>query len=72
MLQFSDNPTPLEAFNGIAGFEDFLNEIVIPQTLLYSQQQAHLLSNDVDESFVWVAHRFGLPSIAMFERLLKQ
>ena len=65
LLQISSNPTPLEVFNGVAGFEDFLNKIVIPQTLLYSQQQAHVLSTDVDE----IKALFGMHIVMGYHRL---
>ena len=37
LIEVSDNPTPYEIFNNVSRFEEFLEKIVIPQTLLYSQ-----------------------------------
>ena len=44
-----ENETPYEVFNKVVGFEDFLKDIVVPQTHLYCEQQAHVLSTNVAE-----------------------
>ena len=44
-----ENETPYEVFNKVAGFEDFLKDIVMPKTHLYCKQQAHVLSTNVAE-----------------------
>ena len=58
------NETPYEVFNKVAGLEDFLKDIVVPQTHLYCEQEARVLSTNVAEmkAFFWNANSYGLSS----------
>ena len=49
LIEVSDNPTPYEISNNVSRFEEFLEEIVIPQTLLYSQQKGHCFTTTADK-----------------------
>ena len=48
LINTSDDPNPYEIFEKVARFDKFLNDIVIPQTILYSQQKGHVFSTDVE------------------------
>ena len=48
LINTSDDPNPYEIFEKVARFDKFFNDIVIPQTILYSQQKGHVFSTDVE------------------------
>ena len=47
LINTSDDQSPYELFEKAARFDKFINEIVIPQTILYSQQRGHVFSTDI-------------------------
>ena len=49
LINTSDDPNPYEIFEKVARFDKFLNDIVIRQTIFYSQQKGHVFSTDVEE-----------------------
>ena len=48
-LHSSEDSTPHEAFNQASNFENFPSEVVIPQTILYSQQQGHVFTTSLEK-----------------------
>ena len=49
LINTSDDPNPYKIFEKVARFDKFFNEIVIPQTILYSQQKCHVFSTNAEE-----------------------
>ena len=72
LIEKSDNPTAYEVFEVVTHFNDFLKDIVIPQTELYSQQKGKIFFNQFrrNKSFVWHAYSDGISCFAEFQRLL--
>ena len=58
--------TPYEIFEEVSCFERFLKEIVISQTLLYSQQKSDVFDIGLDEleAFFWYDCGYGIPCFA--------
>ena len=48
-INTSNDPNPYKIFEKITRFDKFLNDIVIPQTILYSQQKSHVFIIDVEK-----------------------
>ena len=48
-IDLVDDPRPYQAFEKLAEFDKFLTEIVIPESVLYSQQKGHVFSTNVEE-----------------------
>ena len=49
LIEVGDNPTPYKIFNNVSRFEEFSEEIVILQTLLYTQQKGHCFTTTAEE-----------------------
>ena len=49
LLPLEKTATPFKIFKKVSKFDQFLIEIVIPQTILYSQQQGHVFEVELDE-----------------------
>ena len=49
----------------LTNFEDFLTKIVIPQTMLYSQQKGHVFNTTVDEMKAF----FGMQIVMGYHKL---
>ena len=49
LLELEAETTPYQVFEKIANFDAFLTDIVIPQTILYSQQKGHVFTTTVEE-----------------------
>ena len=60
-----ENEIPYEVFNKVAGFEDFLKDIAVPQTHLYCEKQAHVLSTNVAEMKAF----FGMQIVMGYHQL---
>lgn len=60
-----EDKTPYEVFNKVSGFEDFIKNIVVPQTLLYCEQQAHVFTTNVDE----IKAFFGMQVVMGYHQL---
>ena len=48
-IDLVDDPCPYQVFEKLAEFDKFLTEIVIPESVLYSQQKGHVFSINVEE-----------------------
>ena len=46
---FSSDLTPYEVFENVSKFTSFITDIVIAQTVLYSHQNGHVFTTDVDK-----------------------
>ena len=55
LLPYFKTATQFETLKKVSKFDQFLIDIVIPQTILYSQQQGHVFEFAVDEikAFFW-------------------
>ena len=49
LLPLEKTATPFEIFKKVSKFDQFLIDIVIPETILYSQQQGHVFEIELDE-----------------------
>ena len=49
LLPLEETATPFKIFKKVSKFDQFLIEIVIPQTILYSQQQGHVFEIELNE-----------------------
>ena len=47
--ELSGDITPYEVFELVSKFTSFITDTVIPQTVLYSQQNGHVFTTDIDE-----------------------
>ena len=57
--------TPYLVFEVLTKFEDFLTKIVIPQTMLYSQQKGHVFNTTVNEMKAF----FGMQIVMGYHKL---
>ena len=60
-----ENKIPYEVFNKVAGFEDFLKDIVVPQTHIYCEHQGHVLLTNVAEMKAF----FGMQIVMGYHQL---
>jgi len=73
LLELDDNETtPYQIFKQFAKFEKFLSEVVIPKTVLYSQQKGHVFSTSLEEmkAFFWHDYCDGISQAPFYTRLL--
>ena len=64
-LELENNPRPYEVFKKLTQFDEFLSEIVIPQTKLYSQQNGHVFSTTMEEMKAF----FGMQIVMGYHRV---
>ena len=49
LLPVTSELSPYEVFEKVANFDKFLQDILLPQTMLYSEQKGHVFHLDIDE-----------------------
>ena len=57
--------TPYQVFEKLIKFENFITEIVMPQTILYSQQKGHVLTTSLKE----IKAYFGMKIVMEYHKL---
>ena len=73
LLPVTFEATPYEVFEKLANFNNLIEEIVIPQTKLYSQQKGHIFLIEAEEVkvfFFWNQCGNGLSCSSKYKRLL--
>ena len=65
LLELKAETTPYQVFEKIANFDAFLTDIVIPQTILHSQQKGHVFTTRLEEMRAF----FGLQIVMGYHAL---
>ena len=76
LLPLDSEATPYEIFAKVTNFDEFIQDIVIPQSKLYSQQKGHVFHIEEEEMKAFfgmtVVMGYGISCSAIYQRLLVQ
>ena len=72
LLPLEETATPFKIFKKVSKLDQFLIEIVIPQTILYSQQQGHVFEIELNEMKAFFVSLFIRISLANHKKTKKR